>query len=456
MDPITIGEIIEATQAERLSGDPAETVRGVSTDSRTVEAGDLFIPLIGERNDAHDFLPQAAARGCRAFLVSEREKAPSDGAVLLVDDTLAAMQRLAAWYLDRLNLLRAAVTGSVGKTSTRDMLYHILSERFSTGRPQKNFNNPVGVPLTIFTFDSRLQAAVFEEGMDHAGMIHTVTAITRPQAAVITNIGVSHLENLGSRENIRKAKMEITDFMGPDDLLVINEDNDLLSREAAAGNYRLLTCGTSETADYRVSEVREDEEGVSFVLTHGTERRAMRVPLPGAHNALNAALAVAAASRFGVTMEEAAMGLSKASITGKRLKIRKRPGLTVVDDSYNAAPDSVKAGIQTLMNLPGERKVCFLADMNEIGPDSPALHREVGAYAAAQGVALVAAVGEKSREIAAGARQGGAAASWYPDRDALLKEMGDLLRPGDVVLVKGSNAMGMGLVADQLMDGTEE
>ena len=456
MDKMTIGEIALAVQGTILAGSPDAEISGVSTDSRTAAAGDLFIPLVGENHDAHRFLPGARENGCESFLISRKEACPADANVILTDDTQKAMECLAKYYLDKIDVRRTAVTGSVGKTSTRDMLYYILSEKYRTGRPQKNYNNLVGVPLTVFSFDSDLEMAVFEEGMDMPGMIHDETWIARPETAIITNIGISHMERLGSQENIRKAKMEITDFFGPENVLVINASDPLL-RDAAYGDYKVLRVGYEDGLDYVVKDVKDlGLGGVSFTLEHAGQQYVVPLPVPGAHNALNAGLAIAAASTFGVKTEEAVHGLAKLDLTGKRLKVRRSSYLTVIDDSYNAAPESMRSALRTLTAEPGGRKAAVLGGMNELGEGSEEAHREVGRYAAALGVGMVVGIGEKARAITEGAQEGGAEAIWFPERAAFDAAAEDLFREGDVVLVKGSNATRMDLAADRLMELGQE
>ena len=459
MDIITVKEIVEATGGNLLCGDPAREIRGVSTDSRTVGTEDLFVPLIGEVHDAHKFLGQVIERGCRVIVLSDETALPEgrgDLNAVLVPDTLKALQNLSKYYLDKIGVRRVAVTGSVGKTTTRDMIYYICSEKFVTGRPQKNYNNTVGVPLTIFTFDSSMEVAVFEEGMDHAGMIHEVTEITRPEVAVITNIGISHMEHLGSRENIRKAKMEITDFFGPDNVLVINQSNDMLDKAEIRGPYRVVTAGADGGEDYSVHGIAENgEKGIEFMLDHDGRSYEIALGVPGAHNAVNAALAVAAGVELGVSVEEAVEGLKKLSITGKRLNIRHGNGFTVIDDSYNAAPESMKSAIRTLMSAESGRKIAMLAGMNELGEQSESYHEEVGRFAAESGVTLVAGVGEKAADIVKGAEEAGGNAAWFGSNEELFEALPELLEKGDTVLVKGSNAMRMDLVADRIVGENE-
>ena len=460
MNRITIAEIQAATGGRLLTGDPAAAVTAVSTDSRTAKAGELFIPIIGEVHDAHKFLPMAYENGCRAFLTAREEAAAglAEASVLLVEDTTKAMQKLAAWYLKKLGLKTVAVTGSVGKTSTRDMVYNILRETYVTGTTVGNFNNDIGVPQTIFTFDSSMEAAVLEIGMDHRYEIHRLVDIIRPDIGIITNVGISHIENLGSREEILAAKLEITDYFTEDHTLVVDQDNDMLQAADLSGGYSVVRVGTHADSDYRVSGIADrGADGISWTLNAEGRDYRIELPIPGAHNALNATLAIAACQRLGVSIEQAAAGLFKLRLTGKRLTVREAGGMKIIDDTYNAAPDSMKSAIETLMHTEGSRKVAILGGMNELGERSRQYHREIGAFAAGQKVDLLLTAGEKADDIAAGAADAGGEirVKHFDTREELAQVVCSLLREGDAVLVKASRAMEMEQIVDKIMKEQE-
>ena len=455
MNKISLGKIAEVTRGRMVSGDPDHVVAAVSTDSRSAGKGCLFIPLVGENHDAHDFVTGARENGCNAFLVSEERAAERlEGAdVVFVNDTLQAMQDLAHYYLTTLDIKKVAVTGSVGTTSTRDMLWYTMSEMFKTARPEKNYNNEVGVPLTIFSLDSSYKAVVLEEGLERAGDIHRLSAITRPDVCVITNIGVSHIENLGTRENIFRAKLEVADFLPPGGKLIINSDSDFLSRDNIDRDLDIIECGTDPGCDYFVHDIHDKGvDGVSFSLKTPAGEVLIDLPVPGAHNAVNAALAAAAASCFGASSDDIRNGLSKLSLTGKRLLVKEGNGIKIIDDSYNAAPASMKSAVDTLMNTEGARHIAVLAGMNELGADSEKYHREVGEYIKEKKVDVIAGIGEKARAIVEGATGESTYASWFPEKESFYSEMKDIIRPGDVVLVKGSNAYKMSEVTDKLLE----
>lgn len=457
MRPFTVEEIIKAVGGTLVSGEKENIVYRVCTDSRKAEPGDLFFPLKGENNDGHDFLGQVLEAGCRTIVVSDESKIPKqafasqpgDADIIVVDDTTAALQALASYYLDCLPLKKKiAVTGSVGKTSTRDMLYYAASTSFKTGRNPKNFNNYFGLPLSIMDFEPDTEVAVLEMGMASAGEIETLARIARPDIAVITNIGVSHIENLGSREGILKAKLEVTCCFDENSVLVINADNDMLTPENVKGPYRVITVGTGENCDYRINDVCDfGDKGIEYTLCHEGKDYRIKLPVPGAHNAINASLAVAAAGLMGISPETAIKGFEQAELTEKRLNIKKQGRIKVIDDTYNACPESMKSALNTLMSTEveeGGRRVAVLGDMFELGKESPAAHLEVGRYAVEKKPDLLIAVGKDAEYIAQGAEPlGDGHVLRYETREDLEKEVHEIIRPGDTVLVKASRSMEM-------------
>lgn len=455
MNEITVREIVESTKGSLLRGDESTKISGVSTDSRNAKFGDAFFPLIGEVHDAHKFIPQVVENGCRTLIVSDKAAAEKyeDCNVIAVSDTLEALQAVAKYYMSKLNVKTIAVTGSVGKTTTRDMVYYICSEKYKTGRTVGNYNNDIGVPLTIFSLDDTMEVAVLEEGMDHFGDIHRLVDMTRPDVGIITNIGISHLENLGSCENILKAKMEITDYFGPDNVLVINQSCDLLNKSDIKGDYKVVTIGENDESDFVVSDIHDlGEEGTEFTLKAGTEVRKISLEVPGAHNAINAALAIAGCMEIGVSLDQAVSGLKNLKLTEKRLSLKESNGIKVIDDTYNAAPDSMKSAITTLVNTAGGRKVVILGGMNELGPDSVKYHEEIGGFAVKNGVELIVGIGEKAKDIVKGAEASGSdKAVWFETKDEAYDELHGLLKKGDVVLVKASRSMEMEKIVEKIL-----
>lgn len=464
MKRLDIAQIAEGVKGTISAGRKDDTVSSVSTDSRTAGSEDVFFPLKGENHDAHDFIPQALEQGCRTFVVSRRDaiddlRKKQDVNVIEVSDTTRALQDLASYYLDILGIRKIAVTGSTGKTTTRDMLKCMLSRKYKTYCNEGNLNNHIGVPLTVLSIEEDAQVGVFEMGMDHFGEIHALADIVRPDTGVITNIGVSHMENLGSRDGIFQAKMEITDFFGKENTLVVYEDDEYLNRDKIKGEYRLITAGTNGRCDFIVSHLRDrGTDGISFMLEHNEEAQTFELSVPGAHNAFNAAAAAAAASLEGITLSEAAEALKSLQLTDKRLSVKVNNGIKVIDDTYNASPSSMKSALDALASTKGIRKVAILGDMYELGDDSSAFHREVGSYAAGRGIDLLVAVGELSEEIKNGAlcSMDAEHVIYYRKKEDFMKVMKNIIKKGDVVLVKGSNGMGMFDIVDEIMKRQEQ
>jgi UDP-N-acetylmuramoyl-tripeptide--D-alanyl-D-alanine ligase len=457
MIEISTKDIAQATSGECIEGSQDAPVIGVSTDTRTLHRGMLFIALEGERFDGHDFLNEAIEAGCSALMVSKETgsamalAANRGVSVIRVPDTQIALQDLAAYYLSRFSLIKIGVTGSTGKTTTKEMLYWILSERYRTVRNAGNFNNLIGVPLSAFQIGKDTEVAIFEMGMDRLGEIHRLAEIVRPNVGIITNIGLSHIQHLGSQENIRNAKMEIADFFSVGDTLIINSDNEMLKSGTYTGDYSLITVGRLDNSMIQILESEDlGEEGIRFTLAGKGEKEVFYLTTPGLHNAANAALAVALAMELGMTMKEAARGLAKLAYTDKRLHIVVSQGIKIIDDTYNASPDSMRAAIDVLISVQGKRKIAILGDMFELGSQEEEYHYQVGEYASMAGVDVIISVGKNAKQIDLGARAGGAKSIHFDTKDLLIGVLAQWIRPGDVVLVKGSRGMAMDEIVKQL------
>lgn len=457
MKEMKTAELISAMQGTLEAGSLQTKVTGVCIDSRKASGGDAFFAIAGNRVDGHAYVEQAILAGCTAVIVSKTDPsllalAENKGAAtILVKDTELALRELAKYYLSLFPIAKIGVTGSTGKTTTKDMLYHILTERFQTVRNLVNYNNLIGLPLSVFQVTEQTEAVILEMGMDRLGEIHELVDIVKPKIGLITNIGLSHIERLGSRENILKAKLEITDFFGASDLLIINGDNDMLEQVESNGAFRVLKTGKTQAAQLTITELKDEgEEGIAFRLTGASQSEAFTLKLPGLHNASNASLAVAAAMELGMTMKEAAHGLSKMTNPDKRLNIREKNGIKVIDDTYNASPDSMRAAIDVLTGIRGTRHIAILGDMFELGDREEEYHFQIGEYASHAGVNVVISVGKNAGFIAEGARKGGTKAVHFETKDLLLVVLAQWIRPGDVVLVKGSRGMAMEKIVTQI------
>ncbi len=447
-------------------GSGRNTFTVVERDSRLVGEGCMFVGIAGNNTDGNRFAASAYDRGCRVFMMSSEREAEglvasrADADIILTEDPVRSLQLLARSYIaGKKNLIKAAVTGSTGKTTTKEMLSAIFSVKYRTISNVGNYNNEIGLPLTALRVEDDTEAGVFEMGMEALGEIRTLADIIRPDIAAITNIGVSHLEKLGSRQNIMKAKMEITSYMDENSVLVINSDDDMLSTLGGDAPYELLRAGRG-AADgagtgsnfITISDVRDfGTGGISFKLTAKGETAEFTLSMPGVHNAWNASLAAACGLKYGISLEESAKALNSLENTGSRLKVKKAEHITVIDDTYNASPDSMRAALDVLGGASGGRRAAVLGDMLELGPDTDLFHREIGKYAAAKADVLLT-VGEKGALISEGASESGLAARHFADVDSLLSELGGVIARGDTVLVKASNSMGLNRVSDFLIE----
>jgi len=463
MKEIKALEAAAAVSGKLISGASDAGIQGISIDSRKVGRGQAFFAIPGERVNGHDYLENAIMAGCSALFIS-REMDPvvwafaenRGVAVIRVEDTETALQDLAKYYLTLFPVRKVAVTGSTGKTTTKEMLYWILSEKYQTVRNLGNYNNLIGLPLSVFDINEGTEAVVFEMGMDRPGEIRRLCEIVKPEIGIITNIGLSHIERLGSRENILKAKMEMTELFAEKNTLIINMDNDLLSGLPKKAGYRIITAGKAGGAEIQIADVEDHgEDGISFLLKKGEESQKFQLSAAGLHNASNGALAVAAALELGLTMEEAACGLTRLSDSDKRLHITEKNGIKVIDDTYNASPDSMRAALDVLAGIRGERHIAILGDMFELGEKEEEYHFQIGEYASHSGVNVVISVGKNARFIAEGARKGGTKAVHFETKDLLLVVLAQWIRSGDVVLVKGSRGMAMEKIVAQLQKAGE-
>jgi len=457
----TAEELRNATGGRWAGAFPAE-VAGVFTDTRTLSPGSCFVALKGERFDGHQFLGDAPRSGAACAVVGEAWLASlsssgreGEGArpglpLLVVRDTLAALGALAHFHRLRHRIPLVGVTGSNGKTTTREMIACILSTRGPTLRPEGNLNNEVGVPLTLFRLGAEHQAAVVEMGMNHPGEIARLAAIALPQVGVVTNAAPAHLEGLGSVEAVADAKAELYRALPPGGIAVANADDPRMLKRAQAAGRRLLTfaVGRKRRGDVVVLEIlSHDAAGLAFLLGIGNREVEVRMALVGEHNAANAAAAAAAAIALGCSDREIARGLGEVRPVGRRLRIdRLASGLSLIDDCYNANPESMSAALRTLSGLSaaGSRPVAVLGDMLELGPAEAEAHRALGQEAARAGVKLLAAFGPRSRatrEAAVAAGIPGPDAFHTEDVEALVAWARERLLPSDVLLVKASRGM---------------
>src|SRR5215472_5521020 len=443
MNPLGLSQIAQFAGASLESGDGTVAINKISTDSRTIKSGELFVALHGENFDAHDFVEAAAKAGAAGALVNRNWKGhvPRNFALLRAIDTLQAYQQIAANYRRSLALKVLAITGSNGKTSTKDFAASVLARKFRVTKTEGNFNNHVGLPRTILEATSQDEVAVWEIGMNHPGEIATLSEIAAPDAAIITNIGVAHIEFMGSREAIAREKGALAEAMGSHGTVILNADDPFSKGIAARTHAKVVFAGTTGGV-VRAIEIRQSADGSEFTILEGAHRCRAQLPVAGSHMVQNALLAVAAGRAFGLSIEECAAGLAAAPLTKARLQIKEIGGVQFLDDSYNANPDSMKAALRTLVELDAEGKhIAVLGEMRELGTESERGHREVGETAAMLGVDQLITIGRAAEQIAEGARTAGLnkVSSTRSTAEAA-KLLGEIAEPGDLVLVKGSRA----------------
>jgi UDP-N-acetylmuramoyl-tripeptide--D-alanyl-D-alanine ligase len=453
---LTVGEVVRATGGRLLGAAAADAlVTGVSTDTRTLRPGDLFVALPGPRADGHDFIPEAFRRGAAAVLAT-RAADGAGGPVVQVADGLRALAALARVWRRTLDLLVIGVTGSVGKTTTVAMCAAALGARLRVARTREEWNAEIGVPLAILGLDPGHQAAVIEMAMRGLGQIAELVAVAAPQIGVVTTIGPAHLELLGSIEQIARAKGELIEGLPPDGTAVLNRDDPRVFALRARSRAAVVTYGSAPDADVRAEEVEATARGLRAVIVAAGERAAVTLPALGRHNVVNLLAAAAAARACGLDLAAAAEGLAAYRPPKMRLEPVPAGDVLVINDAYNASPASMEAAFEVLAEVAsGRRTVAVLGEMKELGSEAVPLHRAVGSSLARRRPAVLVAVERLGRAIAEGALAAGMPAEAViplPSVEAAAERVLGLLRPGDVVLVKGSRALAMERIVDAIVE----
>ncbi|MCR5033294.1 MAG: UDP-N-acetylmuramoyl-tripeptide--D-alanyl-D-alanine ligase [Lachnospiraceae bacterium] len=459
MKNLTLANIVKVCNGV-WHGDEAllpEEVQSVTTDSRQVSPGCLFVPIVGERADGHDFIPQAAGSGALASL-SEKELSDAPVSYIQVESSLQAVKDIAAYYLEQLGIPVVGVTGSAGKTSTKEMIASVLAQKYQTLKTQGNFNNELGVPLTVFRLRDEDQIAVIEMGINHFGEMSRLASITRPDTGVITNIGTAHLEFLGDRDGILRAKTEMLDYIRPGGHIVLNGDDDKLRTVRESHGIRPVFYGLDPKNDVYADNVKSHGlKGTSCRIHSGEDIFEVTVPIPGIHMVYNALSAAAVGSIYGLSASEIRRGIETVQSIGGRFHLIETENLTIVDDCYNASPSSMMASLDVLKESEG-RRVAVLGDMAELGENERALHREVGRHAAGCGIDSVICVGDLCGDMAEEAENEarknglGTEVLHEKDRDSLIGSLREIIRPGDTVLVKASHCMGFEKIVEALKE----
>ncbi len=448
MEALTLQQLVDFSGGRLLRGDAGRLVSAVSTDTRTLQPGEIFLALRGENFDGHDHLRAAADRGASGAIV-ERSPAtaglPPDFAVIEVDDTLAAYQRIAAQYRHTLGGLKViGITGSNGKTSTKDLTAAVLARRFRVLKTEGNLNNHVGVPRMLLRADHQHDVAVLEMGMNHPGEIAPLARMAAPDVAIITNIGRAHLEFMGSREAIAQEKGMLAEAITAGGTVILNGADEFTPSIVRRVRAQVVTVG-SEGATLCAENVAQDFDGSRFTIVHGSEAFAARLGVAGQHMVVNALLAVAAGMALGMPLAECVAALGDATLTKGRLERKLIGGRAFLDDSYNANPDSMTAALETLASLPVKgRRIAVLGKMGELGNAAADGYRTVGQLAAAKGIDHVVAVGGDAHAIGTAARDAGSRGAVLAENtDEAARWLHESSREGDLILVKGSRSAGM-------------
>ena len=437
MTPCTAREICAAVGGALLQ-DSGAPVTGVTTDSRAVQPGQLFIPLVGERFDGHAYIAKALDGGAAGCLTAREPETLLPGKLYIrVADTRLALKALASWYRNKFDLPVVQVTGSAGKTTTKEMIASVLSQRYNTLRTEGNFNNDIGAPLTLLRLMPEHQAAVIETGMNHFGEIRYLGEMVRPDIAVITNVGDAHIENLGNtRQGILRAKCEIFENLTPEGIAVLNGDDELLNTVTLPQT--ILRCGVGDGCGVRVTDIDDRGlEGVACTVTIEGEHYRLTTSAPGRYMIYPMAMAAAIGRRLGLTGEEIAAGVAAYTTVGSRMHLIRLPGeRLVIDDCYNANPQSMAEGLRMLAASPAQHRVAVLGDMGELGKLTAQAHRDMGALTRRLGLTAVA-VGEKMHALTETDPQ----AQWFATVEEAMPAIRQLFTPGTAVLVKASHAM---------------
>lgn len=477
MKNMTLANIARACGGQLVNpADPDREAAGVVIDSRRSGAGDLFIATKGEKADGHSFIAQVAANGAIGVVCEKIPK--TDIPYILVADSFQALREIALFYRQQLTLPVIGITGSVGKTSTKEFIAGVLGERFRVLKTEGNYNNEVGLPLTVLRIRDEHEVAVLEMGISDFGEMHRLSAIARPDICVITNIGQSHLEKLGSRKGILKAKSEIFDFMAEDGFVCVNGDDDLLAAVGSVNGKKPVCYGLNpanpifadaienmglfgskamiqwDKAFPKNQKKNSKEPGIL-----ANETLEVMIPLPGEHMVYNALAAVCVGILSGLSKEEMTRGLANLKAMKGRGNIIKLPDAVLIDDCYNANPGSMKAALDLLKLTPG-RKVAVLGDMFELGENEKTLHEEVGRYASLCGTDVLVCIGRLSAFMGAAARREGSDNQsgrlpeiyCFPDKESFMEKAGDIFKPGDSILFKASHGMAFEILLDKILD----
>lgn len=461
---LKIKDILKCTNGKLIIGDTEKECKNYSKDTRTIKKGDTYIGIKGEKFDGSSFWKNALNNGAETVIINNikldeiEEYKKQNKNIIQVEDTMKAIGEMASYKMkiqkEKYNLKVVGVTGSVGKTSTKDIIANVLSKKYKVLKTEGNNNNHIGLPLTILRIQDE-EIAVIEMGMNHLGEISYLTKIAKPDIAVITNIGTSHIGNLGSRENILKAKLEILEGMDKKKI-VINNDNDLLNKWYLENknNIEIHTFGIKNESEFNAKNIKLKENSSEFICENKNEKINIEVPVGGEHFILNALCGLTVGKLLNLNNEEIKNGIKDFKLTAKRMEINHlKNNITIINDSYNASYESMKASISNLKNMNGERKIAVLGDMFELGDFSEKLHKEVGTEIYKNKIDKLYLIGNYSKFIGEEAEKEGYKKEnifYFENKDELFNNLKNNLKSGDVILIKASNGMKLFEIAEKL------
>ncbi|MDY3929890.1 MAG: UDP-N-acetylmuramoyl-tripeptide--D-alanyl-D-alanine ligase [Clostridia bacterium] len=460
MIKLTLREIANAVDGKIISGEENIQIDSVSIDSRKIQDNTLFIPLKGENADGHDFIEKAFENNAVAVLTQNNIKPYEGRGIILVKDTAAALGQLAKYYKKKFRIKTAAVTGSVGKTTTKDMLASVLGMQYNTLKTEGNYNNEIGLPLTVLKLNHSHEAAVFELGMSAFGEIKYLADIVRPEVGIITNIGMSHIENLGSQEGIYKAKTEICEYFDKNSLLIVNGDDKYLINAKKFTGFEIITYGIeNKECDYLAYDIENlGLDGSRFkTKLYGVEYT-VHVKTPGIHNIYNALAAAACGVHYNIGPRKIIEGIENFSLTKMRMSIEKAGSLTVINDCYNSSPDSVNAALKVL-STQNTRRVAVLGDVLEMGEYAKEAHLKMGEAVKLNGIDYLITAGENARFIAEGAKKAGLGEEniiSFENTEQAKNNIMKYIKENDSILIKASRGMHFETLTEEIMKNAEE
>ncbi len=452
---IAVDKIVEMCECTVISRGTASTVEKFCSDTRIIEKNDLFISLKSETADGITYIKEALENGAMGVITEynipeEIVNKYNNKLILKVKNITDSIQKIAKYKRTLYDIPIVAVTGSVGKTSTKDIIASVVGKKYNVTKTKGNYNNHIGVPLTILSWNENTEAAVVEMGMNHFGEIELLTNIVKPTIAIITNIGTAHIGILGSRENILKAKMEILDGLTPNGCIILNNDNDLLNK-CDIKKYRKITYGIENSSNYVAYDIARNETYTEYKIKINGKEEKVYVPVPGDHFIYNSLCAIAVGKKLNIETDKIIEGIKTFEITGKRNEILEINDIKIMNDYYNASYDSMKASLEVLSNIKATRRLAILGDMLELGEYAEKLHSMVGEEVAKNKIDVLCTVGELSKSTAKTAKTLGTKEVYqFSTNEECINKLGEIVRKNDAILIKASNAMHFGEISKYL------